>query len=65
MVYVIKRVSLALSGCVPKGEFESEFKPSRGRKVFCTQIPCSTGAKAADLLRFDVGLNLASVSTTA
>lgn len=65
MVYVIKRVSLALSGCVPKGEFESEFKPSRGRKVFCARISCSTGAKGAYLLCSDVGLNLASVSTTA
>lgn len=64
-VYVINRGSLAPSGCVPKGEFDGDLIPSRGSKVFCTQIPRSTIARGAYLLCCDVDLNLASFSTTA
>lgn len=62
-VYIIHWVSLVLSGFVSKLKFDSDFKPSRGRRVFCSQIPCSTVAKGAYLLCSDVGLNLAHFST--
>ena len=63
-VYIINWVSLALSGCVSKGKFDSDFKPSRGRRVFCNHISCSTVAKEHTVCS-DVGLNLAHFSTVA
>lgn len=63
-VYIINWLSLALSGFVSKGKFDSDFKPSRGSRVFCNQIPGSV-AKGAYLLCSDVHLNLAHFSTTA
>lgn len=68
MRMVCLHYKLTLTGsfwlCV-KGKFDSDFKPSRGSRVFCNQIPCNTVAKGAYLLCADVHLNLAHFSTTA